>query len=125
MMIMKKQKINYWFGIKKKKKLGRPKQRLRTTSGESLFAFSNRLKTIYQKAYPKHKVESSNTLIYKFKDVLPSRLKEKIESEIISHKVDDKKLTWSRVQKITLAYEVERARDKDTNDAKNEKEIPK
>ena len=96
-------------------------ERARPKPGESYYAFSNRLETLFKTAYPKHKPENSNTLIYQFKAAVNNNLKEVIKNRIIAYKEKDKKLSWTRIKKCASVYDLEKKLERQGSSSEEDK----
>ena len=74
---------------------------------ETMLRYCNRLLALFRRAYPKKNAETSNTLISQLRKTLPKQMKQIIDSQILSAKMDDKKITWSRINKIARIYDLD------------------
>lgn len=90
-------------------------ERAKPKSGESYFIYSGRLENLFTVAFPKHSIETSQTLLYKFKNSVSKSLKEAINSQILSYKLKDKRVPWKIVQKCARLYDLERNLEEGNN----------
>ena len=118
-----KKKLLVWY--KDEKELRKAKNRkkfehAKMKPGESLYIFSGRLEKLFKLAYPCHKSEYSNTLLYQFKSSVPKFMREIINSQTMSHKLKGKKLSWSKVQKCARLQDLERSLENKGESSENE-----
>lgn len=81
--------------------------RARMKDGESVSIYCNRLLKLFKMAYPKKNHECNNALLNKLKETVNKKLKNIIQNQIISHKIDDKRITWNKIQKLARIYDIE------------------
>ena len=95
---IRKKLINWYKDEKeiRKAKARKKFQQARPKSGESYFAFSNRLENLFNIAYPRHVPKTSNTLVYQFKAAVSKPMKQILDSEMMSSQITR--------QEIQLAY---------------------
>ena len=91
--------------------------------GESLFIFSNRLKNLFKLAYPRHRAEYSNTLIYQYKSVVPKSMRNIINAQIMSHKLKGRKLEWKTVQKCARLQDLEIGMEKQEDQGSSSSDV--
>ena len=77
---------------------------------ESLYLFSIRLACMYKRAYPRHDVNKSKKLVKQFKKKIPRKVREVLENQIMTRKMEGKKIDWGFVQKCV------KFRDNDVDD---------
>ena len=90
--------------------------------GESLFLFSNRLETIFKLAYPKHNVQSSRSLVDQFQSSVPKSVKEMIKTQVLSIKLENKKVKWGLIQNWARLMNVEKEKEKQESEAETKEE---
>ena len=105
----------------KKKKAKDKFFKMKIEKNEALYLYSNRLEKQFKLAYPKHKTESSKTLIDKFTESVPKNIKKQVKSQIISDKINDRKVHWTSIQKFARYHDVERENEK--SDSSSQEEI--
>lgn len=76
-------------------------------TGETLLMYCNRLLTLFKKAYPRKDVDCSNTLINQLRQSVPMEVKQILNAQILSAKIEDKKMTWNKVLKIARIYDLD------------------
>lgn len=81
---------------------------------ESVLLYCNRLLKLYKIAYPKKDHEKSKILMNKLKRTVNKKMRSIIENQMISHEINDKKITWQKILKLARIYDVEN--NKSTND---------
>ena len=86
-----------------KKKFGnaRPK------SDESLYLFSIKLASLFKKAYPKHDMKKSKKLIDQFKKSIPRKMRETLDTQIMTRKMEGRKVDWNFVQKCMKLKDID------------------
>ena len=99
----------------------------RVMQDESLYMFSLRLSSIFKTAYPNHDLNKSKKLMSQFKKVIPRRQREALNTQVMSHKLKNKRPNWEFIQrcvKLTdLDDEVECRSDDSGKREKREVEI--
>ena len=121
-----KEKMIHWFNDEKEARKGRARkqfEKAKPRKNESMYMFCNRLETLYKVAYPKHKTETSKTLISKFKSASDKTLRNMINSQSLNHELKNKKLTWKVVQKCARVYDLEESNKEKESSSEEEKEI--
>lgn len=96
-------KLIQWYEDEKesrKKKSKRKYENVQMRAGESLLMYSNRLLSLFKKAYPRKSHETSNKLIDKFQQTVPRNVKHKLENQILHYKLHNKRLTFKKLQKF-------------------------
>lgn len=78
---------------------------------ERLIFYSNRILSLFKKAYPRKNHEKSDALVSKVRKTVPKSIRRKIESEITHCKMYDKKLTWKRLQKLLRVLDMNDSSD--------------
>ena len=119
-----KRKLLNWYKDQsdaRKVKTRKKFERARPLPQESMFAYSSRLESLYKVAFPNHSVEESTSLVQQFKNTVPKPMRKIVKSEIINRKMKDKKVLWSKVQKLARIYDVEGSEE----DKDQEKKIGK
>ena len=109
-----KEKLLEWYNNLKelRKKKNRQKfKRAAYVNGEMLYLYSSRIEKLHRVAYPKHKQESSQVLRDKYVSTLPKASRKAIQSLIITHKLKDRKVLWSTIQKWARLQDLEREKD--------------
>jgi hypothetical protein len=99
----------------RKKKNREDFNKLKYTKGESLFLFSSKMEKLFKIAYPKHKVQTSNIIREKFLKTIPKDFKRIVTNQIISDKINNKKVKWSTIQKCARFKDVEDENEKETD----------
>ena len=89
---------------------------------ESTYTFSSRLENLFKVAYPKHDVSRSEILLYKYKASVPKQMNELISSQILQHKLQDRKIRWDKVQKCARLFDVERNLERNKTESSEEKD---
>lgn len=120
-----KEKLLEWYYEEDEMRRRKAKQKFnnaRPRSKENMFIYSKRLETLYQKAHPKHKVKTSNTLMTKFKDSCSTDLKDIIVSQEFSHKLNEQNINWKFIQKCARIYDLNIGEDSE-GEIEEEKEI--
>lgn len=105
-----KKKLLRWYEEEKEAremKVKRNFEKAKMKVSESLSLYSNRLLKLFKMAYPKKDHEKSSILINKFKETVGKKMRNVIDNQIISHKINDKKMTWKKIQKLARIYDVE------------------
>ena len=106
---LKKKLMEYDDNMKsiRKKKLRDNFSKMKMKTDESLYLFSARLEGSFKHAYPKRDPQSSKILRSKYLDSIPRTFKKMLKSQELACKVNDKKLTWKKIQKYARYKDVE------------------
>jgi hypothetical protein len=124
--VVVKGKLVVWYKDETEVRKARSRQKFEQVtpkSGESIYIYSSRLENLYKTAYPRHDIQFSNTLLYKFKSTISKSVRDIINSQIMSAKLDDKKMTWATAQKCARVYDAEISMQKEESKDDEDKEI--
>ena len=87
---------------------------------ESLLIYSNRLEKIFRKAYPKVSVQTSKSLIDKFRSSIPEKSSKHLTELMFLNSLSVQAYTWEDVQKFArqrdLWYQTRTEEDSKTED---------
>lgn len=81
--------------------------KLRYQKGQTMLMYCNKMLNLFKKAYPKKEIEVSNTLIGQLRRTVPHGIRHLIDSQILSLKLENKKMTWSKLTRIARIYDLE------------------
>ena len=91
----------------RRKKAKKKFDNARMNNGESLTLYGNRLLTLFKRAFPGKRYEMSGTLIDKYRSTIPLSVKNLINSQILSYKLENRQITWTQIQKCARVCELE------------------
>ena len=74
---------------------------------ESLYLFATRLESLFKSAFPTHRIQKSKTLSNQFIDNIPKSIKQDINSQILTYKIKNKKVTWAFMLKCARLKDVD------------------
>lgn len=80
---------------------------VRPRRGESLHMYCTRIEALFKRAYPKHDIEYSTTLIEQCKNSVNSEFRAIIKDQILETKLKKKKVKWSTIKKCARIYDVD------------------
>ena len=106
-----KKKLIKWYREEEENRKSSAKRKFekaKMKSNESTIMYSNRLLQMYKIAYGNRKYETSNTLINKFVSTVDKQLRKMIKSQMFSAKMNDKIMTWEKIQKCSRLYDAEK-----------------
>ena len=123
-----KEKLIKWHNDSKHLRRSKAKKRFeqaRMKPKESLFLFGTRLETLFKTAFPTHRVAESKTLRQQFLNNIPKSIRTEINSQIMTCKLKDKKVTWPFVMKCARLKDTEweNQRKEESNDEEKPEEI--
>ena len=116
-----KRKLLRWYEDEKEIRRRRSKKKfdsIRMKEKETLMMYSNRILAAFKRAYPKKKYETSFTLIKKFQKTVPSTIRNKLDSHIMHYKMQDKKITWKKIQKYCGLLDIDNSSDEEMSEEK-------
>lgn len=105
-----KMKLLRWYDEEKelRKKSARKKfDQARMKERESVLMYSNRLLSMFKIAFPKKNYESSETLMNRFRDTIPRKMKNIVDSQMFNLKLVNKKMSFEKIQKCARLFDVE------------------
>lgn len=94
--------------------------------GESLYLYSTRLERLYKVAHPSHNIKTSKSIQEKFQSSIPRSARTLLSSQIMSHKVNNRKITWKLIQQCARYYDLEKEKshlDQRGTNSESEEEI--
>lgn len=104
-------KLLEWYGNMKdlrKKKNRSNYEKAQFVKGESLYLYSTRLERLYKVAHPSHNIKTSKSIQEKFQSSIPRSARTLLSSQIMSHKVNNRKITWKLIQQCARYYDLEK-----------------
>ena len=105
-----KKRLLGWYEEEKgarKQRSRRSFQNMQLKPGESIFSYSNRLQAQFRIAYPNKNSENSSSLIDKFRQTVPKSFRSIVNNQILSLKLKNKKMGYSRLQKCARIYDLD------------------
>ena len=118
-----KNRMLKWYEEVKEHREEEAKMELRRTKckrNESLLIYSNRLEKIFRKAYPKVSVQTSKSLIDKFRSSIPEKSSKHLTELMFFNSLTVQAYTWEDVQKFArkrdLWYQTRMEEDSETED---------
>ena len=109
-----KDKLLEWYNnmkdLRKKKNRSRYEQ-AQFIPGESLYLYSSRLEKLYRVAHPNHNVKTSKSIQEKLQASIPKSARILLSSQIMSYKLNNKKVTWKVIQQCARYYDLEREKE--------------
>lgn len=122
-------KLLEWYGNMKdlrKKKNRSNYEKAQFIKGESLYLYSTRLERLYKLAFPNHIIKNSKSIQEKFQSSIPKSARSLLSSQIMSHKVNNRKITWKLIQQCARYYDLDKEKshlDQRGKDSESEEEI--
>ena len=107
---MVKYKLLEWYDEEdevRRKKAKRKFENARMDTGESLSLYGNRLLTLFKRAFPGKRHETNGTLIDKYRSTIPVSVRNLINSQILSYKLENQQITWTQILKCARVCELE------------------
>lgn len=120
-----KEKLLEWnanFEEIRKKKNKQKFQRATYVKNESLSLYCSRLERLFRLAYPSKDIQTSKTLLDKYCDTIPKKMRKLLKSRICDHKYLDEKVKWAMIKKWARTQDVERDLEEDEDEVED-KEI--
>ena len=114
-----KKKLLKWYKDEEEARKRRAKnkfEKCKRIDGEDVLVYSNRLLSMYKKAYPKKRYETSNKLIEKLLKTIPSAMKHKLENQILNYKLRNKNMTWEKIQKCMRIMDMANSESEEKED---------
>lgn len=98
-----KRKMLKWYEDEREARRKRAKNKFETVrmkERETLLMYSNRVVSLFKKAYPRKQINKSSTLMNKFQKTVPKNIRNKVNSQRNHFKLQDKVMTWEKLQKF-------------------------
>lgn len=106
-----KGKLLEWFNNSKDSRKRKQRDLFKRTNyikDESLYLYMARLEKQFKNAYPHHNVDDSKIIIKKLLSSLPKSIKGQMKAQIMSYKLNDRKIKWKTLKKWAKCFDLER-----------------
>lgn len=118
-----KEKLVEWYDNMKEMRKNKNKMKFRNVKyvkGETLYLYSLRVEKLFKIAYPKHAMNTSQSLQERFIATIPKTAKGMMTAQVMSYKMKDRRISWKEIKKLARYYDLEKQKEEEEKEDDHE-----